>query len=213
VKVLSRKPQTLAQESPSSSVAYPTQGSHRLVATTATAGEEGDLDDSDADSGKLRRLTLEECQAKAQRDREEKQRKYEEVRERLFGSSVTDSAASSPGNTPPPRYHHHHQGGDNKGRGRNRSNGSSRESRERKDSAFASTKSRQLFDPGYAAKPNSAYVQRRGTNQTLDDYNDEQQPQSQLQSPQPQHALRTPRGPDASGRGGFGFGHRGRTTS
>jgi len=213
VRVLSRKPQNATPESPSSSVDVSTLVSHRLATTTAMASGEEDVDDSDADSNKLRRLTLEERQAKAQRDREEKQRKYEEVRERLFGSPATDSAASSPGNTPPPRQHRHHQVSDNKGRGRNRSNGGNRESRERKDSTFASTKSRQLFDPEYVAKPNSDYVQKRDMQQTICDYNGEEQPQSQSQSPQPQHPLRTPRGPDGSGRDGFGFGNRGRATS
>lgn len=206
MRVLSRKPQIAAEESPPSSIDPSTLRSHQLATTTATIGE--DDNGTDAESTKLQRLTLEERQAKAQRDREEKQRKYEEVRERLFGSSATDSATSSPGTTPPPKQHHHHQVGDNKSRGRNRSNGGSREGREKKDSAFASAKSRQLFDPWYATKPNSAYAQKRDMQEMISDYNDEQQPQLQSPSPQPQHPLRSPRGPDGSGRGGSGFGHK-----
>jgi hypothetical protein len=180
------------------------------VSNLTLGGAGAGLSDSDDEASKPPEITPEERQAKTLRDREEKQRKYEEARERLFGSSSTPgSGASSPGGTPPPaRHQHQHQnnGDGNRGRGRNRG-GRDRDNNnnnrgDKRDSA--PSKQRQLFDPGYTTKPNSAFLQRRErTPQLSTDRSDNEQ------SVKP---TRNPRGPDGSGRGGFGFSPRGRGT-
>ncbi|KAK2782215.1 hypothetical protein FQN53_000134 [Emmonsiellopsis sp. PD_33] len=209
-----------------------------IAASPDLAGDATYADGDSDDEEEPPRLTAEERQAKAQRDREEKQRKYEEVRERLFGSSSsntnaaktsTGSGASSPGGsaTPPSHHHHHHSSrnshnrdgnGGGRGRGKNRSNTGSRESRERKEfsagGAAAGKGGRQLYDPGYTQKPGSNSAQRGGrrqepncqtnTNNNNNGFQTEQQAQETQQTP-----LRAPRGPDGSGRGGFGFSPRG----
>lgn len=190
ITVLSRRPQVAARQAGVDSV---TAGVSRL-------GLDGDEDDdSSEETNKPPELTPEERQAKALRDLEEKQRKYEEVRERLFGSpSATTSGASSPRSATPPRQHH---SGD--GRGKGKSRGGGRDRREKRDSSAASGKSRQLYDPNYSAKPKSPYLQKGEKQQTAAESYDGGQ-----QSPR-QQPTRSPRGPDGSGRGGFGFGSRG----
>jgi hypothetical protein len=157
-----------------------------------------DEGDSDEDSNKSRQPTFEERQAMALKNREERQRKYEEARERLFGSpSATTSGNSSPGTTTPPR-----QSQPSEGRGKGKGRGSQRDYREKRDSSAASNKSRQqLYDPASPNRSNGSALQRRdrpqGDRSDADKQNAPQQP------------LRNPRGPDGSGRGGFGFGARG----
>lgn len=160
--------------------------------SNTNAAENQDAD-SDEDENKKPELTAEERKAKAQREREEKQRKYEEVRERLFGSPATESGASTPGNTTPPKH------GDKKGKGKGRahSGADGRDQsygRPKRDSSAASNKSKQLYDPDNVSRPTSSGPQR---------------PRQQQQQQPQQHPVRSPRGPDGSGRGGFGFANRG----
>ncbi|KMU76430.1 hypothetical protein CISG_01163 [Coccidioides immitis RMSCC 3703] len=209
VKVLSRNPQS----SPGLSAA--TAGLQRVTIsprpTTGNndnANEIEDEDNSDEETKQPKELTPEERLAIAQREREEKQRKYEEVRERLFGSSNAGSGASSPGSTTPPRQQQQpqHTSGENKWKGKARSNGANRDRGERRDSSSRSARGRQLYDPNYVPKPNSNHGKRRETRQQFgggEDSRPRSQPQSQ--SPQPQMPIRSPRGPDGSGPGGFGF--------
>lgn len=201
VTVLSRRPQVAAKP-------------HRNNDNPDTVAEgsprhgipnQAELAETDEeDNSKAPIITAEERHAKALRDREEKQRKYEEVRERLFGSSSNPgSGASSPrSTTPPARQAQNGDGG--RTRGRTRGAVRDRDSRDTRESSGASSKSRQLYDPGYSAKPNSSYVQRR----------ERHQPQSadilDSEPTTPHQPIRSPRGPDGSGRGGFGFSHRGR---
>ncbi|KAL2369345.1 hypothetical protein RJZ57_006244 [Blastomyces gilchristii] len=195
--------------------------------------DDGD-DDDDGEEGP--KLTPEELQAQREREREERQRKYEEVRERLFGSpSGAGSGASSPGSTsttPPPSqsqsqdhpHHHshsHRQGLGTRGKGRaGRHNASSKESRERKEISANynsnnnnnnNKSNRQLYDPNYPTRSTSGHGQRGDRRQNYVNNGQEngrvqEKPQ---QSQQQQMPLRTPRGPDGSGRGGFGFSPRG----
>lgn len=145
------------------------------------------------------------------KDREEKQRKYEEARERLFGnsSSAPGSGASSPGGTPPPsRNRDRDSGYENSsarggGRGRNRGHGGrdNNNTREKRDSqGGAPNKQRQLYDPGYSTKPNAQRRTPQGSTERAD---------GEQQTIRP---TRNPRNPDGSGRGGFGFSPRGRGT-
>ncbi|GIK03189.1 hypothetical protein Aspvir_007258 [Aspergillus viridinutans] len=190
VTVLSRTPQLMTRQSSSSGVSSATAGISRLGLATNDS-----LEDSDDDQ-KRSELTPEERHAIALKNLEEKQRKYEEVRERLFGSpSATTSGASSPRSATPPRQF--------EGRGKGKSRGNGRDNnRDKRDSSASSTKSKQLFDPGYSSKPNSTYVQKKERQQAGERVLNDQ-PQS------PRQPIRSPRGPDAGGRGGFRAGYRG----
>lgn len=146
-------------------------------------------DDEEESEGDVKKnmLSLEERKRKAQREREEKQRKYGEVRERLFGASGTGSGTSSPGNVTPPK------GGEPKSRTKNKGG------RDSRPSSSAGSKSRQLYDPSYTVKPDSVYIQKRETQLPNPDQSTEKEEQP----------VRAPRGPNGSGRGGFGFAARG----
>jgi len=149
-----------------------------------------DDDDDDEDESKQKPMTMEERQLKAQKEREEKQRKYEEVRERLFGTSESSSGVTSPGTVTPPFSRPPGDRGRGKGRGRENN----------RPSSASVNKTRQLYDPNYNAKPDSVYLQKR----------DAQGSGSRPSTPAAEEGIvRSPRGPDGSGRGGFGFANRG----
>lgn len=103
---------------------------------------EQDSDASDDNRNKPPELSPEERQAMALRNREEKQRKYEEVRERLFGSPSAPASGSSSRSATPPKQD---------GRGKGKSRGG-RESRGKRDSPGSSGK-KQLYEPGQSPKP------------------------------------------------------------
>ncbi|KAL8667447.1 MAG: hypothetical protein Q9202_000663 [Teloschistes flavicans] len=177
MKVLSRKP------NPGS--AAPTDAASRLGQLSLD-----DDDDDEEDEAKTRTLTAEERQIKAQKDREEKQKKYEEARQRLFGTD-NPSAGKSSGTTTPPKQR---MNGDSRRPSRNRPIRDSRPS----SATGAGGSARQLYDPNYTAKPDSTYPP-----------NNEGIPTDLAGSaPAEQQPIRTPRGPDGSGRGGHGFAPR-----
>ncbi|KAK2731562.1 hypothetical protein FQN57_003365 [Myotisia sp. PD_48] len=178
-KVLARKPPPDSSKSSS-----PSTGFDSIVA---------DEEDSDAERQRLEKLNFEERLAKVQREREEKQRKYDEARERLFGTS--DNLDSS-------RQRQPHS--DDKGKGRNRSTGRARDASEKGDRSSTPNKSKQRYDPNISPKPDANYIQRKDGRQ---DYGGDVYPKapSLPQSAQPQAPIRTPRGPDSSGAAGFGF--------
>lgn len=152
---------------------------------------DNDDQDEDEDEGKARPLTAEERQLKAQQEREEKQKKYEEARQRLFG--VGDSSASkTSGNTTPPRQGNGDSRISSKARG-------TRDARHPASSGNGIGAPRQLFDPSESAKPESAHPHKKDNTPAV----------SGRSTPLEQHPIRTPRGPDGSGRGGFGFAPRG----
>ncbi|KAJ5345919.1 hypothetical protein N7452_003923 [Penicillium brevicompactum] len=186
VKLLSRKPQLVTRHSSSSGT---------IDAASAGLGQLG-IDDDDSEEEKAPEPTPEERHAIALKNREEKQRKYEEVRERLFGSpSATASGTSSPGSTTPPRQN------SGEGRGRGKGRGGGRDHREKREPSAAPSKSKHLYDPSTSAKPNAPFG--RGGRAQLERVGSD--PQA------PQQPLRNPRGPDASGRGGFNFNRGART--
>lgn len=145
--LLSRKPQVASRPE-----------SAPLESATARIGQlglttEDHSDDSDEDN-KPPEPTPEERQAMALKNLEEKQRKYEEVRERLFGSpSAPTSGSSSPRSATPPK-----QSGE--GRGKGKSRGGGRDNRNKRDSSAASGRSRQLYDPGHSPKPSPTFLQK-----------------------------------------------------
>ena len=143
-----------------------------------------DDDEEDEEDGKQRpAMTSEERQAKAQKDREEKQRKYEEVRQRLFGAEKPAEKKAS-GVVTPLRP----KNGDSRRQSRNR------DIEDGRPTSAAGTKTRQLYDPNYTTKPDSPHVQKR-----------DGQERSGQSTPNEQIPIRNPKGPDGSGRGGFGF--------
>ncbi|KAI9171381.1 hypothetical protein HJFPF1_00863 [Paramyrothecium foliicola] len=193
VKVLSRKPMVAKRD--------PTTGMSQLTL---------DGDDGEDEAKKEVQLTPEEIRAKQKRDREEKQRRYDEARAKIFGDSAPSSGASSPGTVTPPRSEGRHTP---QGRGRGRGAGAAggvggghRNSDARPfDSRRAPTQfgpGRELYDPNYASKPEPP-LQRRGG-----DGDSHSRSPAPVESQAQQQAIRAPRGPDGSGRGGFGFAQR-----
>ena len=143
-----------------------------------------DDDDDDDEDTKKKPLTMEERQQKAQQEREEKQRKYEEARQRLFG---TDNISTTKSGTTTP-----------KSNGESRNSSRNKVSKDSRPSSSAGIKNRQLYDPNYTLKPDSIYVQKKDIPGG-----------SGCSTPSEQQPIRSPRGPETTGRGGFGFAPRG----
>lgn len=132
VKVLSRKP---AKKPPNAD-------------GTLNLGQLGLEDDEDEeDEARKNTMTPEERLEKSQRDREEKQKAYEERRRQLFGKddgSPASSGATSIGK---------------KSESRNQSrNKSERESR---PNSSASSRRGQLYDPNETSKPDALRLQKK----------------------------------------------------
>lgn len=175
LKVLSRQPapKVIARQDPATGLSQMTI--------------EDDEDDEDTSKNQP---TPEELRAKAQRDREEKLRKYEEVRAKLFGPSDAGSGSSSPGNLTPPRE----EGVRGKGKGRGR--GGRQNDNRRLDPKPAP---KELYDPNYTPRPGAVSGQSRGGTQSS---------RSGSSTRNEEQPIRAPRGPDTAGRG-FGFADRG----
>ena len=142
-----------------------------------------DDDDESEDESKNHELTAEQRREKAQRELEEKQKKYEEAKQRLFGtdqSSSATAASSSRKNT-------------SKNSSPSRNQNWNRNSRDSRPSSSSSNKTGRLYDPNDTGKPGASSVLRKETKANPD----ELQP------------IRSPRAPETSGRGGFGFAPRG----
>lgn len=186
VKVLSRKPVVAKRD--------PVTGMSQLSL-------EGD--DGEDEAKKEVQLTPEEIRAKQKRDREEKQRRYDEARAKIFGDSAPSSGASSPGTVTPPRSEGRHTP---QGRARGRGGGYRNTDTRQFDNRRAQPQSgsaRELYDPNYASRADPQFQRRGGDSDALPRQSTPQDTQSQ------QQAIRAPRGPDGSGRGGFGFARRG----
>ncbi|KAL8644340.1 MAG: hypothetical protein Q9226_007816 [Calogaya cf. arnoldii] len=150
-----------------------------------------DDDDDEEDDAKNKILTTEERQLKAQKEREEKQKKYDVARERILGNGSTPAGKAS-GSTTPTR------GKINSGSRGPSKNKTAAEGRSSTPSGIGAGPQRQLFDPNHTAKPDSSFVQKESTPSG-----------SGRSTPIEQQPIRNPRGPDGSGRGGFGFAPRG----
>ncbi|KAK7529087.1 uncharacterized protein IWZ02DRAFT_369887 [Phyllosticta citriasiana] len=140
-----------------------------------------DDEDSEEETRKKRDQEFAERQARAQREREEKQRKYAEVRERLFGSPTPEGSQerSSSRNS-----------GNRNFRAKSRKGGDSdvNSSADQSPARGQANPKRQLYDPTHSAKSSASRPESMSRSETP---NNEQQP------------IRSPRGPDSSGRGGF----------
>ena len=190
VKLLSRKPapQMVARKDP-------TTGLEQLTLQD---------DEVDEDEAKTQE-TQEERKARQQRELEEKQRRYEEARAKIFGEPKSNPASgqSTPGNVTPPLSDGAPTRGNYRGRGRGRGgnrggNHIRTDSQEKRP--VSQTNTRELFDPGYAPKPAFPLPKRNEMGP---------QPMRSTTPRNEEQAIRAPRGPDGSGRGGFGFARRG----
>ncbi|RGP74305.1 hypothetical protein FLONG3_6084 [Fusarium longipes] len=195
VKVLSRKPVIAKRD--------------------AAAGMSGLSLNDDNEPQKEVPMSPEEIRAKQKRDREEKQRRYEEARAKIFGESNPSSGASSPGTVTPPKADGYAGRGRGRGRGGYRNNDTRQfDTRQSDNRGFDAPRrmqnmsglGRELFDPNHTPKPEPVSHRRQpeflspGRSTT---------PRDGQQQSQPQAPIRAPRGPDGSGRGGFGFAQRG----
>lgn len=170
-----------------------------------------DDDDDESDQAKRHQPTPEEIRMRQQRELEEKQRRYEEARAKIFGGSNTSSRHSTPGNVTPPRSSDGRQG--QRGRGRGRGGGHRGENKQdnprpdapgRRQQAPSQAGTRELYDPNYSTKP-GFNIQKRGREGS----GSPRPSSSSAREREEDQVIRAPRGPDGTGRGGFGFARRG----
>jgi hypothetical protein len=170
-----------------------------------------DDDDDDNGDAKKHQPTPEEIRMRQQRELEEKQRRYEEARAKIFGGSNPTSGQSTPGNTTPPRTSDGRQG--QRGRARGRGGGQRGENKQdpqrpdtpgRRQQPASQSGARELYDPNYSTKPGFS-IQKRGGEGS----GSPRPSSSSARDREEDQVIRAPRGPDGSGRGGFGFARRG----
>jgi hypothetical protein len=118
------------------------------------AGMDLEDDDSEEERRKKAAADFDERKARAQKERAEKERKYVEARERIFGSPAASAAADLRSNSPnkPTR---------GKGRGGRGGRDSQPRSSNEQSPARTAPPARQLFDPTYAPKPGSIFIQKK----------------------------------------------------
>ena len=118
----------------------------KVLSRKPNGGVEGlSLDDDDEDEGVKKEMTPEERMQKAQKDREEKQKAYEERRRQLFGK-----------NEPSPTLKVTPKSGSPRNQSRVKGTSDSRPS-----SAASNNKNRQLFDPNESTKPDALRMQKQ----------------------------------------------------
>jgi hypothetical protein len=174
LKVLSRKPPPKVISRPD-----PTSGLANLNLE--------DDDDSEEEERKKAEKDFLERQARAKIEREEKQRKYQEARERILGGSSNDS------NVRPSSAND--IGSRNSSRGKGRGGRVTSTPSAEQSPARANRQAKQLYDPGYTAKPGSLSLQKREAGETGG---------SGASTPSEEKPIRAPKGPDGSGKAGFG---------
>ena len=142
----------------------------------------------DEDEAVAQAKALEAAKILAAKEREEKQKKYEERRLELFGPGQQKSGGSSPNLTPPGSRSATPRGRRGRGRGHGRKESQLQNQNQGQDLQQESVQQfKEVYDPGYAPKP--AMLRREPQNKDL----------------QP---IREPKAPDGSGRGGAGFVQR-----
>jgi hypothetical protein len=134
-------------------------------------------DDSEEERSKKAAADFEERKARAAKERVEKERKYAEARERIFGAA-DDSRSNSPSKNV---------------RGKGKARGGAQQPRSSNEQSPARTPvQRPLFDPILALKPSSVYIQKK-------DAGSRPGTPSLLEKP-----MRQPQGPAKDGARGFG---------
>lgn len=144
-----------------------------------------DDEDSEEERRKKAAADFEERKARAQKERAEKERKYAEARERIFGSPAAseDSRSNSPSKATR-----------GKGKARGGRESQPRSSNEQSPArAAAPAPARQLYDPIYALKPSSVYIPKK------DAAVSRPSTPSAVEKP-----IRQPQGPAKDGARGFG---------
>ncbi|OSS45737.1 hypothetical protein B5807_09768 [Epicoccum nigrum] len=156
-------------------------------------------DDEDSEEERLKKAAadFEARKARAAKERAEKERKYAEARERIFGSPAAseDSRSNSPskrGGAKGPRG------------GRGGRDSAPRSSNEQSPARATAPAGRLLFEPAYAPKPSSLHGQRK-------EEGSGSRPGSRPGTPSVlEKPVREPRGPARGGSRGFGgFAGRG----
>lgn len=152
-----------------------------------------DDEDSEEESKRKRESEFEERQRRAKLEREEKVRKYAEARERIMGAS----GPGSPKSKPESRDSSQGRGDGRRPRGRGASslNGQPTSAGQSPARPMPSTSNGLVFDP----EDMTRRLPRKDVTAS---------PDSVVQ-PKDGEPLRQPRGPENSGRGGFGFPGRG----
>lgn len=177
--VLSRKPATvLAKRDPTNPMA---------------ALSLQDEDDSEEEARRKRDAELEERQRKAKLEREEKVRKYAEARERIMGSSAPTSPKPSAADS---RESSQGRSDSRRQRGPGARTGQQEQSLQSgsRHSPRSGTPASQLFDP----EDMTRRILRKDNSRSADGST----------TPREGEPVRQPRGPEASGKGGFGFANR-----
>ncbi|KAH6615161.1 hypothetical protein C7974DRAFT_60219 [Boeremia exigua] len=152
---------------------------------------EDDDDDSEEERQKKAAADFEERKIRAAKERAEKERKYAEARERIFGSPAASEESRSNSPSKPTR---------GKGRGRGGRDSQPRSSNEQSPARATAPGARQLYEPLYAPKPGSIHIQRKEEGGS--------RPGSRPATPSLQEKpVREPRGPARGG--GRGFASRG----
>lgn len=145
-------------------------------------------DENDDEEIKKNQPTPEELRLRAQKEREEKQKRYDEARARILGT--TTSGSSTLGTVTLPTTAEE---------GRANSRGKGRGGRQESRRSDSQSGTKELFDPNYTPVPGVTIQKRNGD-----------APRSGRSTPrEEEQVIRAPRGPDGSGRGGFGFAGRG----
>ena len=122
------------------------------------AGLNIDDEDSEEERRKKAEADFEERKIRAQKERVEKERKYAEARERIFGSPAASETSRS--NSPNKATR-----GKGKGRGGRESHPrSSNEQSPARGTTPGQAPRGQLYDPIYALKPSSVYIQKKDAN-------------------------------------------------
>lgn len=156
--------------------------------------------DSEDEARRESERKLRQRQEQARVEREEKLKKYDETRRRIFGGSEENNSSTKGtvnGGTRSPNGRQRAGGGGGAGsrggaRGGSRSDSRPASSAGQSPARGVAAQSKALFDPVYSAKPGSGFA-HKGT----------------VQIPSESQHIRQPRAPDGSGRGGFGFAPRG----
>lgn len=146
-------------------------------------------EDSEEERRKKREADSEERQRKAKIEREEKQRRYAEARERIMGSSSNQSPAANSRESSQARDNRRPRGNRN-GNRRSQAHSPADQS---PAPALPAKHDAQLFDPDDMGR--MLAPRREG--------------HAAPKEPKEDQPLRQPRGPETSGRGGFGFATRG----
>ncbi len=124
----------------------------KVLSRKPNGGIEGlSLEDDDEEESAKKKMSQEERMQKAQKDREDKQKAYEERRRQLFGKDDTSANTKLTPKSGSPRNQSRVKGA-----------GDSRPS-----SAASNNKGRQLFDPNESTKPESMRPQKQDSAQVM----------------------------------------------